>query len=301
MPKLSIITINYNNRIGLIDTVSSIQDQVFRDFENIIIDGGSSDGSSEWINKNSNLFSYFVIEKDNGIYDAMNKGIKEASGEYCLFLNSGDRFYDEASLVRFWDAYQKKVGTRNDFSIIYTDVITHYNGKMPEVKKYLDELSKFYLCIEIINHQSQFIKTEMLRKIGGYDLKYKLASDYELFLRLLYLEKVKYLHIPVIVSKYNMVGTSSSVETGNKYQLERDEIRSLYFPEELQRAKIIDFFQTSSDYLLVNRDDLALRLVIVVTRKFLILATSSGFVSKVFRNILVISYRFFNLLRFRLS
>mgnify|MGYP001565636508 FL=1 len=90
MAVVSIITINYNNASGLKKTIDSVIKQTFKDFEFIIIDGGSTDGSKQVIESNSKSISSWLSEKDNGIYDAMNKGIVKATGNYYLFLNSGD-------------------------------------------------------------------------------------------------------------------------------------------------------------------------------------------------------------------
>ncbi len=91
--KLSIITVNLNNKDGLQKTIDSVISQTFKDFEWIVIDGGSTDGSKELIEKYSDYISYWVSEPDKGIYNAMNKGIKVAKGDYLEFLNSGDIFF----------------------------------------------------------------------------------------------------------------------------------------------------------------------------------------------------------------
>ena len=93
--RFSVITINYNNREGLNKTIKSVLCQSINDYEYIIIDGGSTDGSVDIINNNANFITYWVSEKDNGIYHAMNKGVAHAHGEYCIFMNSGDIFYNE--------------------------------------------------------------------------------------------------------------------------------------------------------------------------------------------------------------
>jgi glycosyltransferase involved in cell wall biosynthesis len=93
MPKLSIITINYNNLEGLQRTVESVVNQTWQEFEYIVIDGGSTDGSADFIESQSETIDYWVSEPDKGIYNAMNKGIAKASGEYLLFLNSGDHLF----------------------------------------------------------------------------------------------------------------------------------------------------------------------------------------------------------------
>ena len=91
-PKFSIITVNYNNLEGLKKTVESVKNQTYQKFEYIVIDGGSYDGSLEFIKDNESLLDYWVSEPDSGVYQAMNKGIEKATGEYLLFLNSGDHF-----------------------------------------------------------------------------------------------------------------------------------------------------------------------------------------------------------------
>lgn len=98
MPKLTIITINLNNKAGLQTTIDSVIAQTYKDFEWIIIDGGSTDGSKELIEKYTNYIKYWVSEPDKGIYNAMNKGIKVAEGEYLQFLNSGDSLFSNSVL-----------------------------------------------------------------------------------------------------------------------------------------------------------------------------------------------------------
>ena len=98
MPELSIITINLNNCAGLQKTLDSVFAQTFTDYEYLVIDGGSTDGSAELIKKQENKFVYCVSEKDNGIYHAMNKGIRKATGDYLLFLNSGDYLVNDEVL-----------------------------------------------------------------------------------------------------------------------------------------------------------------------------------------------------------
>jgi glycosyltransferase involved in cell wall biosynthesis len=100
LTKLSIITINYNNADGLQKTIKSVISQTFKNFEYIIIDGHSSDKSIDVIKENENYFAYWCSEKDRGIYDAQNKGIQKAKGDYLLFLNSGDCLENEKVLEK---------------------------------------------------------------------------------------------------------------------------------------------------------------------------------------------------------
>src|ERR1700749_5163063 len=114
-PLLSIITINYNDSEGLGTTINSVKHQNYRPIEFIIIDGGSTDGSKELIEKNISIVDHWVSEKDEGIYHAMNKGIQKAKGEYLLFLNSGDYLNDSNTLAIL-------IADHHNEDIIYGDI-----------------------------------------------------------------------------------------------------------------------------------------------------------------------------------
>ena len=122
MSILSIITINYNNVLGLKRTLESVTGQSYSNFEYIVIDGGSTDGSKEHILKYSDKISYWISEPDRGIYHAMNKGIAKASGEYLLFMNSGDLFYNNFILNEVIDDISK-------YDLIYFDILIRDGNK----------------------------------------------------------------------------------------------------------------------------------------------------------------------------
>ena len=127
IPKISIITVNYNNLEGLQRTFNSVFNQTWKEFEYVVIDGGSTDGSKELIEKYNDKIDYWVSESDNGIYNAMNKGIKKAKGEYLLFLNSGDNLFNHTvleenhSVIKEMDLiYFNLEFKRNNFSEVRT-------------------------------------------------------------------------------------------------------------------------------------------------------------------------------------
>ena len=136
-PILSIITINYNNRLGLLKTMQSVVEQSYKNFEYLIIDGGSDDGSLEDILNYEHCLSFWCSEKDKGVYNAMNKGIVKATGEYLLFLNSGDFLLDNQTL-------SKIVPLLKDYSIIYGDLIFRSDTK-DILQTYPDRLDINYL------------------------------------------------------------------------------------------------------------------------------------------------------------
>src|SRR5574344_778141 len=161
---VSIITINYNNKNGLKKTIESVIEQSSSDYEFIVIDGGSSDGSVDVINQFSKNIYFWSSEPDRGVYHAMNKGVYHAYGKYCIFMNSGDVFFSSYVIEHVF------AKPRNaDF------VCGNWckNGKICQSPK---KISAFYLFEHAICHQAIFTKMELL-KDQPYDESLKLVSD----------------------------------------------------------------------------------------------------------------------------
>ncbi|MBO7618498.1 MAG: glycosyltransferase [Bacteroidales bacterium] len=199
-PTLSIITINFNNCKGLQKTIDSVVPQSFRDFEWIVIDGGSSDGSRELIERSAIFFSYWVSEPDKGIYNAMNKGIKVAKGDYLLFLNSGDWLYDDSSLERCFS---------HSFTsdIVYGDFYFVKSGGQMVKSCFPNPLTLRYLYCYSLGHNASFIKRELLQK-ELYDERFKIVSDWAFFLKQA-MNICGFEYIDEIVSCFDTNGISS--------------------------------------------------------------------------------------------
>lgn len=221
MSKLSIITINYNNFDGLKRTIESVVNQTWQEFEYIIIDGGSTDGSAEYIKNQSNQFDYWVSEKDSGIYNAMNKGIKVANGEYLLFLNSGDHLFNNQVL---FDAYSK---LNSDISFVCGHLCFDRDNKK-EIKEHPEIMSFGYLVSRKIAHQSTFIKKTMFDKYGLYNEENKIISDQEFFFKALALNGESYQKLDCIIADYDTTGISA-VEI-EKSEQERQMVFERYLP-----------------------------------------------------------------------
>lgn len=222
-PKISIITINFNDSIGLEKTILSVKNQTFKNYEHIIIDGGSKDNSLKIIELYQDGFSKWVSEQDKGIYDAQNKGIKYAKGEYCLFLNSGDYLAEENVLDEIW--------TGNTYSqdIIYGDM--YVPSKMGKLKRLnqTKHMNLYHLFKDTIWHPSSFIRRELFQIIGLYSLNYKICSDYEFWMKAFILKyKFKYIQIPVSV--FNEDGLSSKSENQKLIQKEKKLIQKEFSP-----------------------------------------------------------------------
>ena len=217
--RLSIITINYNNCEGLKKTIDSVVAQTFRDFEWIVIDGGSTDGSRELLEQHAGHFAYWVSEPDKGIYNAMNKGIDHAQGDYLLFLNSGDWFYDKTSLERC-------LAHDFDADVMYGNCVFHYADH--DAKQcYPSKLTFEFLYRSSLSHCSSFIKREVLTK-EHYNENYRIVSDLEFWVKLAFAGGTFH-HLDEFVSVFDTTGISSTNHKLDK--AERKQMLSQYVPE----------------------------------------------------------------------
>jgi glycosyltransferase involved in cell wall biosynthesis len=220
--RLSVITVNRNNETGLKKTIDSVISQTCNDFEFIIIDGASTDSSAELIRKYSSRISYWISEPDKGTYHAMNKGIRVSAGEYCLFLNSGDYLLDDKVLERLFS---------HDINadIVSGDVLKiRPNNKFRRVSSH-ESISLHKLCIHSLPHQATFIRRSMFDEIGYYNENFRIASDWEFFLKALVICEKSYQHISMDISYFRIGGVSSSRENFDlAYQESREILRDLF-------------------------------------------------------------------------
>lgn len=205
--KLSIITINLNNKEGLLKTINSVVSQTFTDYEFIIIDGKSTDGGVDLVKEYEDKVSYWVSEKDSGIYNAQNKGIRQAKGEYLYFLNSGDALYEADTLEKIFadnphDAFICGSFYMERAGILEAD--TSYKDKDWNLAVY--DLFSGFLC-----HQAFFIHRDNFEKYGLYDETLKVVADWKLFFQAIAIEHqpVKYMDEFVVI--YNMEGFSTQI------------------------------------------------------------------------------------------
>lgn len=217
--KLSIITVNLNNRDGLQKTIDSVVSQTFKDFEWIVIDGGSTDGSKELIEQYADHFAYWVSEPDKGIYNAMNKGVRAAQGEYLQFLNSGDYLRETNTLDKVFSNFPSG-------DIIYGNLTLQEEGEEKENRQYPEKLSFYELYLRSLPHPSTFIKTSLLKN-DPYDERLRIAADWKFFLKMA-LESRDFRHIPMFVSCFDQSGISST--NMNLLRSERDLITAEIVP-----------------------------------------------------------------------
>lgn len=231
--KLSIITINYNNKIGLEKTIKSIIGQTYKDFEYIVIDGGSNDGSKEIILENESKITHWISEPDKGIYNAMNKGILKAKGEFILFINSGDILFDE-------NVISKTINQLNlEFDFIYGNLCYNKNDKIFMIATPPKKLSFSYFIFESLPHPASFIKRELFEKYFYYNENLKIVSDWEFFIYCICKENRPYKHIDIIISNFDFTGVSSSEENYKKIEEESEIVLNNHFNLFKEEIKII--------------------------------------------------------------
>ena len=203
--RLSIITINYNNYVGLQKTIDSVINQTCQEFEWIVIDGGSTDGSKEIIEKHQKSMSYLCSESDNGIYHAMNKGIAQANGEYFLFLNSGDILYSEDVVS---DVIPQLDGT--DFLVGNVYLSSDKEKNVTKKDLFSNESVVWVLNQFTYPHQGTFIKRTIFKQYGLYREDMKISSDWWLSYNAIILGMATIKYIPCDISIYDISGISST-------------------------------------------------------------------------------------------
>lgn len=248
MPKLSIITVNFNNAEGLQRTIKSVLEQQYENLEFIVIDGNSTDSSLQVIKEYEANITQWISEPDTGAYNAMNKGISLAKGKYVLFLNSGDYFY------------ASEVLKENNFNFSESDLICFDievlgSGKS-FIKKHPDELRLSYLFNKTFAHQSTLIKRTLFDRVGFYDESLKIVADWKFFIHATVHFRCTYKAVHNVLSVYNLDGMSATAKGTFTRRSEREKILnddfSLFLEDyqnlkklETNRFKILDELENS--------------------------------------------------------
>lgn len=206
--KVSIITATYNSAKTIIDCLKSVNDQTWSDIEHIIIDGFSQDETIKLIEKFPNRVTKIISEKDSGIYDAMNKGIKYASGDIIGILNSDD-FYQYNNVIEKI-VYEFKYNSVE--SIIADTRFVNPNNLEKTVRYYSSRKFKPYTFRFgfMPAHPSFFTYKKYYESFGYYKTDYKIAADFELLMRFLYTNKLQYTYLPIDIIKMRTGGISTS-------------------------------------------------------------------------------------------
>lgn len=235
--KLSIITINYNDCAGLRKTMESVLTQTYRDFEYVVVDGASTDGSVDVIRASAlqaeTLNLKWLSEPDKGIYNAMNKGIKMAHGEYLLFLNSGDYLVDESVLG-------KVLPLLDGVDIVQGNTIEEINGIIFRNRGYgKSDIDLFDVMKGHFLHQASFCRKELFDKYGMYDESYRIAGDTKFFMNCLGCKNATFKYIDLDIANYDVTGISAQ-----HTMLQKNEADRIY--TELFSERTVAFYYANS-------------------------------------------------------
>jgi len=207
--KVSIITVCYNSESTIRDTIESIVTQSYENIEYIIIDGQSSDKTLSIVKEYSEHIASIVSEPDNGIYDAMNKGLKLAAGDVIAFLNSDD-FYESSKVI---SDVVKCFSANTDTSIVMGDLVFVESSNLHKIVRFYSSLHFKPWKLRfgwMPPHTATFVLRSVYEKVGGFSLEYKIASDYELFVRMLMVHKFSFVQINKVLVRMRAGGLSTS-------------------------------------------------------------------------------------------
>ncbi len=237
-PFLSIITPVYNGESSILNTIESIKMQGFKNYEYIIIDSNSNDGTANIIKQNRKFVDKYIVEKDKGIYDAMNKGIRNAEGKFIGIINADDQ-YNENAFISVYEAFKKY----ENQAIFFSDLIVKYLlNKI--IMKADNKISSLGSGTSQISHPTMFVPREIYLKYGGFDLNFDTyGADRELILRLKN-KKIKFIKIDKELSIFNFGGATSKYGLENILKQTMQEFRLLnkYFPSHKALKTTIKFF-----------------------------------------------------------
>ncbi|MEM7086973.1 MAG: glycosyltransferase family 2 protein [Bacteroidota bacterium] len=246
MLKITVITVNYNNGAGLRQTIESVLEQNYDGLEYIVVDGASTDDSVEIIKQYQSQLSLWISEPDTGVYQAMNKGIRKANGDYLLFLNSGDTLYNAEVLK--WVG--EKIQGNKD--IYYGNLMFHSNNDS-FVRNYPKQLRFSYFLKRSLPHPGSFIKRTLFERLFYYSEDYRIVSDWEFFLFAVFKTGISYEHLDAVISKFDLDGMSNDPKNNKLIKKERAIVLQKHFPGFYQ-----DYQEMTKQRIREERKDLKL-------------------------------------------
>lgn len=228
--RLSIITITYNNLEGLQRTLASVRQQTFHDYEHIVVDGASTDGTPAYL---ATINVRYVSEPDKGIYDAQNKGIALAQGDYCFFLNAGDTFCTPIVLEQMFANLPSPMP-----DVLYgNELVINAEGKVAEHANGVPNPSFADLYNSCMKHQATFIRRSLFDLYGKYDISLRICADFDWFFRVIaFHDEVTLLYRDVDISFFENTGLS--YHAPDICKAERQIILNRYMPKRLQNDYI---------------------------------------------------------------
>ncbi len=220
--KISVITVCKNSSKTIGQTIDSVQAQTYPDIEHIFCDGGSTDGTTDIIKEKYGADTHLLSGPDKGIYDAINKGIEQASGDIIAILNSDDFYSNDKVLEHVAESFENGVDS------VYGDLVYVKPNQTDKIVRYWksgEYAPEKFLWGWTVPHPAFFIKKEVYNRHGLYNINYKIAGDYDLILRLLYKEKISTHYLPRVLVNMRTGGASNG-SLAKKVKVHREDSRA---------------------------------------------------------------------------
>lgn len=239
LAKITIITVTYNCASIVEDTIQSIVHQDYPNIEWIIVDGASTDTTIKTFKKYNNHIDQFISEPDKGIYDAMNKGIELATGDFIHFMNAGDRFVSHQSISNIF--MDESIFAHD---VIFGDAVAKFEGFTKVFKGVFP--SKEHIMN--FNHQAAFVKSFLMKKYK-FNMKYKICADRNFFTAIYLNEKVSYKYIPAQIAVIEAMGFSSSNSFKSRKEdldikIDHNLISKTTYEKQILKSKILYFIKS---------------------------------------------------------
>ncbi len=260
-PLVTIITVNRNNLAGLRATLDSVAAQDFTDFEHIVVDGDSDDGSAELVREYPHLSPSSVSEPDKGIYNAMNKGIALAKGDYLLFLNSGDRLVGSGTLGNI-------APFLGEHDLVYGRDTLVRNDGLHWLKPYPEKLRFSFMHKDTLPHSSTFIRKGLFDKVGLYDESIRISADWKFFMLALYAHNATCRHADVPVAVFALDGISADPMQLPLIREERRSVMQEHFPHLMEDFDELQELRAESRRFDVLREKIRASRLIGLIRSF---------------------------------
>lgn len=208
MPSISVVTVSYNSARTIADTLLSVAKQVDADYEHLVIDGGSTDPTMDIVRAHAHPRLHALSEGDEGIYDAMNKGLARASGDYVLFLNSDDYLAGPDRLHHV----AKAVESANVDCLFADTQFVASDGRTLSRRLYSARgIARWWLAIGAMPpHPSMFLRRKLMQDMGGYDTRYRIAGDFDFVARAILRHQASFAHLPLVTTRFRAGGVSTA-------------------------------------------------------------------------------------------
>lgn len=240
--KISIVTVVFNNEKTIVDAIQSVLNQSYPHIEYVVVDGGSNDKTVPLINSFKDQIGYFISERDKGLYDAMNKGIQASTGDVIGILNSDDLYQDSGVIA----AVMEQFNNDSKLDILYGDLVyvkSDDTDKVVRNWKSKPYYNNFFENGNVPPHPALFVRSNVYKTVGLFNLEYKLAADYELMLRMLKKHNFKTKYINKLIVKMRLGGATNhsfaNILNQNKEILKSWKSNELKAPITLMPSRII--------------------------------------------------------------